>query len=319
MNNILLMFFFVYLTTTLNGSLIPKPEPSNVTVLIHGTRTTQGLPKLIRPLLYKIENPFFNNQEHGLQKINPQQKKYNYFHQEFGPLLTENDNKKFPLEHMYVFGHEGTLNPKKRELDGYKLFHLLERIHNEYIKRDGTAPSFTVVGHSHGGNIGLNIAKGLHDNPLTFTIDKLVLLATPVQKFTKHLVASPLFEKVYSFHSHLDVVQIIDLQGLYKHKQEKNEPYKLLSKRHFKSQKKLTQTRVKWKKGPIFTKLKHTTNAETLFKLWSTLANITGKKRDLTHVEFMLPAFVSQLPCLIDEADQKVQVDNKKSEILSKL
>ena len=222
---------------------------------------------------------------------------------------------------MYIFGHAGTMDPEKRELIGYNLFHLIKNIHNEYLEKDEIKPIITIIGHSHGGNIGLNIATGLRDNPLSFTIDRLILLASPVQKFTKDLVSSPLFKKVYSLHSHRDLVQIADLQGLYTYNKDKYDDNRIYSERHFKPQEKLIQAHIKWKKTPPPLKLKHKA-AKQYFTLISTAANITGGQRGLTHIEFMLPPFISHLPKLIDDLDKQAlvaKVDDNDPDILVKI
>lgn len=296
-------------------------KASHVTVLIHGTKASEIWP-LFAPILRKLEGSFFNNHKRGLAKIAPDsQKDYNYFHQTLGPLLAEADNKHYPLKHMYVFGHAGTMDPEKRELIGYNLYHKIKKLHEEYKAKDGVAPKIIIIGHSHGGNIGLNIATGLKDDKPSFTIDRLIMLATPVQKYTKDLVTSPLFEKVYSLHSHRDIIQVVDPQGLHNYEKDKHVDKNFFSERHFKNSPNLIQAHIRWKKAIPLTGIKDKTIA-AYFTFLAGMANLTGEQRGLIHVEFLLPAFISRLPEVIKELDEQEKthgVDSDNPDIVIEL
>lgn len=100
----------------------------------------------------------------------------------------------------------------------------------EYESKYGVKPEITLITHSHGGNVVLNMAA-LKDNDGDFAV-QAILLACPVQHETKELVADPFFKKVYSFYSTSDILQIIDPQGMYKTDTNQKRHFEL-SKREF--------------------------------------------------------------------------------------
>jgi len=108
----------------------------------------------------------------------------------------------FNEEKLYVFGWSGALSSEDRKNAAKKLLEWMLEHSNE---------EFVLIGHSHGGNVLLNLAEIVHEREkIPFTIQKLVLLACPVQKETAHLITSMLFQKVYSLYSSKDFAQICD-------------------------------------------------------------------------------------------------------------
>lgn len=311
-----IIFFSAIIGVFLLLYSIKSPSPSHITILIHGTKLSEIMPSFMAAPLRKLEANFFNNQERGLIKINHDAtKKYNYFHHDFGPLLATADPANYPLQDMYVFGHAGTMDPEKRALIGSNLYYLIKKLSHDYTEKDGAKPIITIIGHSHGGNIALNMVKGLKDDidQLPFTVDKLILLGVPVQKFTQYCVESPLFKKIYHLHSHLDLIQIADLQGLYHYDKEK-EDNALFSKRHFALQPNLTQAQMLWKKAILPTVITNKVAAQ-FFTLITKTANLfNGEKRGLLHVEFLLPPFVSRLPTILKELDRQTLIQTTTAE-----
>ena len=116
------------------------------------------------------------------------------------------------------------------------LYNSLKSLIREYKSLYGITPKIRLIGHSHGGNVILNlvpIVKQAHDD--AFHVNEVVLLACPCQNATKDYALDPLFEKVYSLSSKFDFVQVIDPQGLYNLKEklfDKNSP-PLFSERYF--------------------------------------------------------------------------------------
>lgn len=116
--------------------------------------------------------------------------------------------------HFYTFGWDGYLNQKSR-LNNAKL--LYSSLLNEISKIKSTLNlkdqdlEIILIGHSHGGNVLLNLAKinaEIHGN---LKIDKLVLVGTPVQSETEELINDTMFKKIYSLYSNDDMVQVIDI------------------------------------------------------------------------------------------------------------
>ena len=141
-----------------------------------------------------------------------------------------------------------------------------------------------LITHSHGGNVALNIAKIIPHMDTHFAIDQLILLACPVQDHTKDLIHHPIFKQCYSLYSRLDLMQIIDPQGIY---------------------------------GPSGFFRSHFLS-ERCFPLNDRLHQIKIRmnRRAITHSEFTMPPFLEQLAVILNEIDvwrqQKSFYGNKK-------
>ena len=130
-----------------------------------------------------------------------------------------------------------------------------------------------MITHSHGGNVALHLAE-LNNNKSNLKIDELILLACPVQKRTCHLIADNMFTKAYSFYSNIDMIQVLDPQGLQKlwSRKEKRKPgTPLFSKRKFEKHKNLRQVKVM----------------------------LNGKS--IRHIDFILEKFLKQLPKMLND------------------
>jgi len=183
--------------------------------------------------------------------------------------LMLHDPNKYPRETFYLFGWSGKLCFNDREQAGLSLYQELNTLSAEYKRIYNIKPFIRLICHSHGGNVALNLAKMKSANDALFKIDELVLLACPVQNRTKQYIHEPLFKKVYSLYSHLDFVQILDPQGLYK----ANKKSSLFSKRCFDDDLKLSQVKI----------------------------HVDG--RAITHTEFILPKFLGLLAQILREID----------------
>lgn len=226
-----------------------------ITVWIHGTRL---LPQVI------FKNFFYSKP--GLNhyaNLGPQ------FHQhKIAQMLIKSDPEHFAADTFYLFGWNGKLSFKERELAARKLYTDLRTVRTEYKKRYGATPSIQIVAHSHGGNVALLLDKVKDPSDTEFAIDQLILLATPIQKQTAHYAHSSLFGKIYSLYSMLDILQVIDPQGLNK---EVKAP--LFSERYLPRHEKIEQVAVKL------------------------------NNRSLMHIEFVKLDFLSQLPHILSKID----------------
>ncbi len=240
-------------TAVVHPCLCSAEQPLTITLWIHGTRLFS------RPLYHEQ----FNSQP-GLahiDEINRTGKIHTIAH-----ALIASDPYRFAREHFYIFGWSGQLCFEEREKAAHILHKKIEDLLTKY-KAEGLNPRIRIMGHSHGGNVALNLAQ----LDCTFTVDELILLACPVQSKTKHLVKQPLFKQVYALYSALDIVQILDPQGMYKHK---NKASSLFSKRQFLHQENLAQMKVKI------------------------------NRRAITHSEFAKKHFLKLLPYILDGIDQ---------------
>jgi hypothetical protein len=171
--------------------------------------------------------------------------------------ISTHDPEHFPLEEFYIFSWSGKLQEQERKNAAHKLYHEIIALCQSYKEKYGSEPTIRIIAHSHGGNVALNMAKIKHAHK-PFSIYSLILLACPVQERTKHLICTPLFKRVYSLYSSLDIIQILAPQfklacttctGNIKHKRH----YCILpfSSRIFPTYSHLTQAKVKVNDFPI--------------------------------------------------------------------
>lgn len=203
-------------------------QQKKITIWIHGTMVP--MPEFAKRSYCRIGL--------GLHPINayaPTDHLYN-----IARVLTELDPDNFDIEHYYTYGWPGNISFAQRQEAGAQLYHEICNLIEEYQAIYNETPFVRIIGHSHGGNVILNIAHALkHNRPIT--IDEIILLATPVQDATKEYVCHDCFKKVYAFYSKTDITQIIDPQGLYADGQST----KLYSERTFDYHDKLRQAAIK--------------------------------------------------------------------------
>lgn len=164
---------------------------------------------------------------------------------------------------FYLYGWNGVLSFQERAKAAAAFAESLASLAAAYEKKYGSAPYITVITHSHGGNVALNVAHYAKN----ICIDRLILLACPVQEETRKYITSSVFKKIYSFYSHLDSIQVLDPQGI----QCKQAP--LFSERCFEDVPNLVQVKTK----------------------------ING--RGIMHVEFLLDKFLYKLPLFMNKLE----------------
>ncbi len=162
-------------------------------VFIHGT-----LFPFITKLIHKVECPRGIHLARTLKNQNAL--KY------LSTWLHEAAEREFPFDSFYFYGWPGTLSFKDRLEAAEELYNFL---------RTCKTP-VTIIGHSHGCNVALYLAKIAEKYPeISLVIDKLILLACPVQEVTASYIHAPLFKQIYHFYSADDFAQVCDPQGLY--------------------------------------------------------------------------------------------------------
>ena len=174
-------------------------QAPRITVWVHGT-------KLFGPV-----STLVHASPAGLHHLDKVPKKHRL--RSVVASLVQHAPDRFAPAHCYLFGWSGKLCFKKRKEEAATLYSYLKKLNDTYVAQYKVKPEITVITHSHGGNVVLNMAhaKSIKDD-LKLNV---VLLACPVQHETKDLVKDPLFEKVYALYSTVDLLQIIDPQGLY--------------------------------------------------------------------------------------------------------
>ncbi len=254
--------------TPTGHSACTQLKDGKVTIFIHGTvfpglSRLQGHKEKRRGLYHYSANP---RRLTGRQRL--------------GRVLHTAAPDEFPVENFYKYYWSGELTLAARKKAAEELFNLLKNHKG----------SCTLIAHSHGCNVSLHLAEYAHQkDPLgndsrflepLFTIDRLILLAPPVQETTAHLIHSPIFKRVYSCYSAADLVQVADPQGLHNASQSYTIQSPLFSQRTFAPGNHLTQ------------------------------AQILMREKGPSHRDFILPEFFGQLPQLMKLLDD-VQATGK--------
>jgi hypothetical protein len=233
----------------------PKEKLPSITIWVHGTRI---LPDGM------FEHFFFS--QPGLNHYTSITS--DYHQRRLAQTLIDADPIMFPAEHFYLFGWNGKLSFKEREMAARKLYLDLKVVREEYKKKYGVEPVIRMIAHSHGGNIILLLAQVKDPEDTSFFISQAILLATPVQKQTKNYACAECFGKIYSLYSMLDILQVIDPQGL-----QQKETHALFSERFFPHHEKIEQVAMKI------------------------------NNRSMMHIEFVRKKFMAQIPSILTEID----------------
>ena len=175
----------------------------NITIFIHGTFPHNLFPNPLSMLSEKILYRYFHCPP-SLNKATSLEKDLHI--RAMAETISQADPQQFPLEDFYTFGWPGELDFDQREQAAQDLHTALKKL----VKQYGEKPHITIITHSHGGNVALNLGK-IPDRD--WSIDELILLACPVQEQTAQFIKNPSFKNIYSLHSHSDILQIGDPQG----------------------------------------------------------------------------------------------------------
>ncbi len=231
-----------------------------LTVFIHGTKASM-LSRSVHQLDYRrgILALSANTTNSVLSRI--------------GYILTETDPVAFPRESFYFYSWPGQLTFPDRLRAAEQLYEIL---------KNHSGP-LTIITHSHGSNVALNlasVAKACNDT--TFKVDKLIMLAPPVQEVTKPFVNEPLFKEVYNFYSSSDIFQVGDVQALYWESYACTPPH----------------TRIPFLSKRTFPAAPHIMQARILLDWQSP-----------NHLQFMLARFIKKLPLLMKLIKNAAEAD----------
>ncbi len=298
----------------------PTPPPQKpIIVWIHGTKPSSFLPiQLSQRLEDKMDKfALIPTGLHHIDTLDWQNRIYALHN----ALKT---SEQFPDHTLYGFGWCGSLAPGARRKAGQNLYQSLKELIAQHKSHYNQAPPITIITHSHGGNVALYLADcAAQEDDLA--IDRLILLACPVQEHTKHNINHPLFEKIYSIHSHWDMIQIADPQGLHpwqdalhtflekpsfvelKLAYQSSFLYPQISERHFPDNPKLKQVSVRWEKTTPWSE----EDTDSFGNIGSLIKAATKQfklnARGVLHTEFIIPSFFCQLPFILSVADQDTQ------------
>jgi hypothetical protein len=112
----------------------------------------------------------------------------------------------------YVFGWDGRLEHANRVEWAQRLYSALS---DEVKKVQETCGAdeveVDIFAHSHGGNVALNMVPVQRELSGGLSINRLVMLGTPVQVETEKYVLDSMFKDVYLFYSQGDMIQVSDV------------------------------------------------------------------------------------------------------------
>lgn len=241
-------------------------EPPAVTIWVHGTLV------LRKPIYHRI----FADKTTLVPALSLPEK--HHFRQ-LAETIAEHDQEHFPLEEFYIFSWSGKLQNQERKYAAQMLYYEIMQLHKTYIKKYGCEPRIRIIAHSHGGNVVLNMAK-IKNTPIPLSIESLILLACPVQEKTKHLISTPIFKRVYSLYSSLDIIQILAPQ------------FKLACTTHPITAKHKRHYRIPPFSSRLFPTYNHLTQAKI---------KINGYP--ISHTRFSRKDFVALLPTILQKLD----------------
>ncbi|MBA3751329.1 hypothetical protein H0X06_00815 [Candidatus Dependentiae bacterium] len=240
-----------------------------ITIFIHGTVPPDTLRNL--PILKDIFwcplglHPLTSLEEHHLVTL--------------GYLMCTTNSRLFDKDFFYLFGWTGKLLSSERKKAAAELYAQLSELTNKLLLQ-GTIASFRLIAHSHGGNVALNLSR--IKSTAILCIEEVILIACPVQKETAPYINSSMFRSIISIHSHFDIIQKIDPQGVYNFLESIKSKGLEFTVTHLKQV------------GPFFS-LRHFENASNLIEVHAKYSH-----RELLHIEFIQHEFIEALPALIE-------------------
>lgn len=203
----------IYIATpSLSGASIQleavKSARPNITIFIHGTSQIINSLRFI-PLLGNFVAKHGRTPE-GLLRYDELPENHGF--RQCADELHVSSPTQFQPAHCYFFGWSGKLSPRERKKGAYGLYAAIKRLQEKPEYKDA---EFTLITHSHGGNVALYLAQVAEENnDQTLRIKRLILGGCPIQDETECYAGSSVFENVYNLYSVVDLIQVGDPQGL---------------------------------------------------------------------------------------------------------
>lgn len=266
-----------------------------ITIWIHGT-----MPEYLVPYITTIESihDFFYCKP-GLHKADTYDPKYHHF--DIAKTLAATDPQRFPFEHFYIFGWSGKLDSNERLRAALLVYQEIQSLFASYKKSYKIEPVIRIITHSHGGNVALNLTRAI-DFEASFVIKDLIVLAVPVQQETANFIKNPLFNSIYSLHSHWDLLQVADPQGWPSLRTTMKGVFKMLTLDAFKNM------MHSFEETELFSK-RHFQHYQRLVQ-----AHVHYDHRNLLHIEFLMLPFLEQLGTILNDLEKKLPNTNTEVE-----
>lgn len=290
----------------------PALTPPRVTIWIHGTDPKQFFPSIACALFEKALTYF----EKSIPGIIPLKDiPSDSYMRVISQVLAEVSPDLFPAEHFYQFGWSGDLSVAIRRSYGHQLYQEIKALVSRYTEQYGCAPILTLISHSHGGNVVLHMHELYTEDENPFEIERLVLLACPIQAETVGYTQSSLFRSIINAYSKDDIVQVMDPQWI--------QPFLASGKKNFskawntathrsvfsgrtiKNTPHIKNVSVAWCSGvPWKECYKYIPKNKTSpVKALSDCADFFNSKRGLSHVEIKMPFFLKHIPAIFALSD----------------
>lgn len=186
----------------------------------------------------------------------------------------------FTYKDLYYFGWSGLISVEGRNQAAEALYDQLVVLSDQYYQQYHVKPHIRIIGHSHGGNLGLTLGLFHAQKQKDICVDELILLATPVHRTTARFAQSSVFKNIYSFYACLDFAQCVAPEICECHYDDTGA---LALKKH----------RCYLFSGQCFQK-----------HLPIKQARIKMNGHTITHSDFMTKEFFCALPALIDKVDE---------------
>lgn len=261
-----------------------------LTIFIHGTYPQELIPLIGKKLNQGPMQRFFYCPP-GLTRLTNLDRTLH--HTELVWMLSNKSPKEFPPEHTYIFGWSGKLDPQERLAAARDFYKQIRELVADYGLRYNDPLFMKLITFSHGGNVALNLVHVVSSyHPIT--INELILLACPVQRITASAIGNPMFEKVYSLHSHFDLLQILDPQGLPELAEMLQELFATSPEEFLEGVVPFVNTALKSFERDLFFSRRHFHPHKNLIQV-----RITNGLRSPIHLEFILPTFIEALPNLL--------------------
>lgn len=180
------------------------PDRPRLTIWVHGTARTALIPIETKRLHSTCELLPFASLE------------LDSHHYLCAQALASGNMQDFNTKHFYVFNWSGLLSHKKREIAAQNMYCQLCNEITKIKNQTGLEPIVTVITHSHGGNVALMLAQINEQHGGKLKVDRLVLLACPIQDRTAYLAGHDTFGRIYVFYSNKDFIQVLAMPKFFK-------------------------------------------------------------------------------------------------------
>lgn len=209
-----------HLTIFIHGTIIPVPHFPSLYKSLSSNQSDNSYESYLNHLRYEPHYQMQLMGGRGLDRVDIHHydaKKHRYsatcfdIAQKYHAMHQKNTHRTSQAYSYYLFGWLGKLCADNRHQEGVRLFNCLaQKVASLKALEPDTEVEITLVAHSHGGNVALNIAQAVTQSKPPFKIKNLILLGTPLQQETALNALHSIFERIYTIYSTGDWIQKLD-------------------------------------------------------------------------------------------------------------